>query len=341
MTQSRILRFLILGLPAGLIAGGVIAMALYFRETAASSLQEGHGFMRKDISRKDIESHVQVLARTIGPRHAGSPDRLKAAVKYIESTLGPANLGYLVNRDTFTAGGTDFHNIVLQILSTSPEHGHEIVLVGAHYDTALLSPGADSNASGVAACMSLAQTFARTAHARTLRFVFFANGAPPWRETENTGSLVYAKRCRERGETIAAMISLDSLGCYTLTPGSQRQPGPDRNDLPATGDFLAAAGPASSRELVDTFTRWFRAGTTLPCTGITGDVPGFHAGDHQSFAAQGYPAVMITDTGALRNPHHDLPGDTAEKLDYERLTMAVKGLEGLITRIANPDPAAQ
>src|SRR5687768_13770548 len=155
MTQARTIRFLILGLPVGLIIGGVIAMKLYFRDDASAASKAGHGYMRKAITRTDIQSTVETLAKKIGPRHMGAPDRLNATIKYIESTLGPANLGYKVARHSYKIGDADCHNMVLEILSTNPERGQEIVLVGAHYDSVPETPGADDNASGVAACISL------------------------------------------------------------------------------------------------------------------------------------------------------------------------------------------
>lgn len=338
MTQSRVIRYLILGLPIGLILGGVIAMILYFRDTADAAARNSHGFMRKAITRKDIESHVNVLAKTIGARHAGAPARLDATVKYITSTLGPANLGYKVNRESYKVGDAEFHNLVLQIISTDPDRGHEIVLVGAHYDTVMTTPGADDNASGVAACISLAQAFAQTRHERTLRFVFFANEEPPWFQTENMGSLVYAKACKTRGETISAMLSLESLGYYSKAPGSQKAPPGLESAVPDKGDFLAVVGNVTSTPIVDQFRDWFSRNSTLPLVGMSLPASIAEQGwsDHWSFWQQGYPAVMVTDTATFRNPHYHTITDTPETLDYESLTRAVQGLEGVITQLANP-----
>lgn len=338
MTQARTIRLLILGLPLGLILGTVVAMMLYFRDESDAAGKAGQGYGRRAITRRDIESHVETLAKTIGPRHMGAPDRLNAAIKYIEGTLGPANLGYNVARHTYKIGDADCHNLVVQIISTDPARGHEIVLVGAHYDTVLTTPGADDNASGVAACMSLAQTFANTKHERTLRFVFFANEEPPYFQTENMGSLVYARDCKKRGEKIVAMLSLETLGFYSTANGSQKAAPGMEKVTPDTGDFLAVVGNATSAFMVEQFKSWFANNSTLPLVGMAlpADIAEQGWSDHWSFWQQGYPAVMVTDTAVFRNPHYHLPTDTADTLDYERLTLAVRGLEGVITNLANP-----
>jgi Zn-dependent M28 family amino/carboxypeptidase len=209
------------------------------------------------------------------------------------------------------------------------------VLVGAHYDTVPATPGADDNASGVAAGISLAQAFAQSKPARTLRFVFFTNEEPPHFQTENMGSFVYARDCRKRGDAIVAMLSLDSIGYYSTASGSQKSPPALSRLKHETGDFLAVIGNAASGPLLDRFRNWFSKNSTLPLIAIAppGELPEAGWSDHWSFWRHGYPAVMVTDTAIFRNPNYHQPGDTAETLDYDRLTLAVKGLEGVISEL--------
>jgi len=47
--------------------------------------------------------------------------------------------------------------------------------------------------------------------------------------------------------------------------------------------------------------------------------------DHSPFWDAGYPALMITDTSFLRNPHYHLPTDTADTLDFDFLTKVAQG----------------
>ena len=89
----------------------------------------------------------------------------------------------------------------------------EVVVVGAHYDTCGDLPGADDNASGVAAALALARGL-RSAPppGRTVRFVLFVNEEPPFFQTGAMGSLVYARECRRRGDDVVAMLSLETVG---------------------------------------------------------------------------------------------------------------------------------
>ena len=71
-------------------------------------------------------------------------------------------------------------NLIVERPGTAPE----VVVIGAHYDTALLTPGADDNGSGVASALALAQVFAKSTPKNTLRFVFFTNEEPPFFNTK-------------------------------------------------------------------------------------------------------------------------------------------------------------
>jgi Zn-dependent M28 family amino/carboxypeptidase len=99
-------------------------------------------------------------------------------------------------------------------------------VVGAHYDTVPGSPGADDNASGVAALLELARLLRGCRRARTIRLVAFVNEEPPFFYWGEMGSTVYARAARSRGDDIRVMLSLEMLGCYSDVPGSQNYPPP-------------------------------------------------------------------------------------------------------------------
>lgn len=107
--------------------------------------------------------------------------------------------------------------------ATVPE---EIVVIGAHYDSVAGSPGANDNATGAVSVLELARTFSRVTPGRTLRFAEFANEEPPYFLEETMGSRVYARRCRERGERIVAMLSIETVGYFAHERGSQKYPIP-------------------------------------------------------------------------------------------------------------------
>ena len=88
----------------------------------------------------------------------------------------------------------------------------------AHYDSVIGSPGANDNASGLAALLVLAQLAQQQRFARTLRFVAFVNEEPPYFLTRHMGSRVYARESAQRGERIVAMLSL--FCTLLLLPGA-------------------------------------------------------------------------------------------------------------------------
>jgi Zn-dependent M28 family amino/carboxypeptidase len=212
------------------------------------------------------------------------------------------------------------------------------VIVGAHYDTAPGSPGANSNASGTAALLELAPRLAalKGQSAKQIRLVFFANGEPPHLKTSAMGSFRYAQDLATRKEPVAAMLSLDSVGYYSNEPHSQSHAFIMNFLLPSRGDFIAFLARHSSYSLLREAVRAFRLTTKFPSIGVAGPSfhPGVNASDHWAFAEHGYPALVITDTGHYRSPHHRLATDTADKLDYERLARVVKGVDQVIRALA-------
>jgi acetylornithine deacetylase/succinyl-diaminopimelate desuccinylase-like protein len=100
-----------------------------------------------------LRAHVEHLAGAIGERHVLSPESLHAAERYIGEHF--CGLGLAVNRQSYEAQGVECANLEVTIDGGSA--ASEIVLAGAHYDTVPGSPGADDNASGVAAILELAR----------------------------------------------------------------------------------------------------------------------------------------------------------------------------------------
>ncbi|MCW5550568.1 MAG: M28 family peptidase [Verrucomicrobiae bacterium] len=276
----------------------------------------------------ELRQHVEKLAGEIGERNVYLPKKLTAAADYIESTLSAA--GHTVARQSYPAGGESCDNLEVEVLgSVWPD---EIVVIGAHYDSVVGSPGADDNASGVAALLALAHRPELQKPGRTLRFVAFVNEEPPFFQTEQMGSLVYARRCRERGERIVAMLSLESLGYYQAAEGSQKYPFPIGVFYPSRGDFVAFVGRTKDRALVRRCVKQFREQAQFPSEGgaLPGALPGIGWSDHWAFWQVDYPAVMATDTAPFRSRHYHTDNDTPDKLDYDRFARVIDGLASVI-----------
>jgi len=296
----------------------------------------------QDLLRASLERHVAVLAREIGVRSDDAYPNVERAAAYIDSVL--RSLGYAVVSQEFSAGdrggggggGRTYRNLEATLAGTTRRQ--EVVVLGAHYDTAEEAHGADDNASGVAGVLELARIFARTPQARTVRFVFFPNEEPPWFATGGMGSRHYAAAARARADKIAAMLSIESIGYYDTQQGSQRYPFPLNLAYPDVGDFIGFVSNLRSRALLHRAFAAFRAHARFPTQGAAAPawVPGVWWSDHWSFWLEGYPAIMITDTAPYRNPFYHTPADTPDKLDYARTARVVDGLAHVVRALANP-----
>jgi Zn-dependent M28 family amino/carboxypeptidase len=281
--------------------------------------------------RNELAADVEKLAGQIGQKNIFNYHNLAAAADFIESSLTDA--GYNVHRQDFSVEGKVCCNLEAEITGT--KHPDRIIIIGAHYDSVLGSPGANDNCSAVAAALALARRFTGQKTAQTLRFVSFANEEPPFFQTDRMGSLIYAKSCRERGESIVAMLCLETIGYYSDQPDSQRYPFPFGLMYPSTGDFLGFVGNLSSRKLLHRVVASFRRNCSFPSQAgcLPEFVPGINWSDHWSFWQQGYPAVMLTDTAPFRYPYYHSPEDTPDKIDYDRLAIVTTGLHAVITDI--------
>jgi Zn-dependent M28 family amino/carboxypeptidase len=229
-------------------------------------------------------------------------------------------------------------NIDVTIEPGTANSDPEVIVVGAHYDSAPGSPGANDNASGAAAVIELARLLhdLNGSAGKRIRLALFVNEEPPYFRTEAMGSLHYARALARRNERVVAMYSLETIGFYSSEPGSQVYPAPFGLLFPDRGDFVAFVGLLGSRALVRETMRSFRAHTAFPTIGgvAPGFVPGIGWSDHWAFAEHGFQAVMITDTAPFRYPHYHRPSDTPDKVDAESLARVVKGIERVIRDLA-------
>jgi hypothetical protein len=275
--------------------------------------------------RRGLVRHVHALAGEIGERQQGRPAALAAAADSIADAL--VELGYAVRPQRFSSDGVEVSNLETELPGSGLRD--EIVVVGAHYDTVPGSPGANDNGTGVAALLELAAQLRTTVPQRTLRLVAFVNEEPPYFQTDAMGSLVYARRSRARHERVVAMLSLETIGFYSDLPGSQLYPVAPLGLLyPDRGDFVALIGNLHSRALVKQLTAAFRRATPFPVEGVAlpALVPGVGWSDHWAFWHCGFPAAMVTDTAPFRYPHYHGPGDTPDRVDYDRAARVVAGV---------------
>jgi len=308
-------------------------------------MPEPQRFPARDRLRADV-------ARLAVPRHPRtSPEALRAAEGHIAGELGAARLR--VERQLFTWHRREFHNVLGTLDGTDPSRPW--VVVGAHFDSVAHSPGADDNASGVAAMLEVARTLGRERLPATVQFVGFnleevqnplggkhfggVHAIGPCR----IGSRAYARLLRSRGQALAGALVLEMLG---FTAPHQVVPAAVQlvKTMPKVGNFLAAVGDANSGDLLAAFAR--AAESVVPFVTLAVPLKGWlipdtRRSDNARFWDEGYPALLVTDTADLRNPHYHRATDTADTLDYEFLEKSMMAVLGTVREIAGPQVSSR
>lgn len=277
-----------------------------------------------------LERHVRTLVAT--PRSLEKAQTVLFSVRYLTQTL--QSMGYVVERQ-------DVLDPAENLIVTLPANGDDapILIIGAHYDTVPRSPGADDNASGVAALLELARSF-HSLYGKTpieIRMVFYANEEPPYFKTGAMGSYTHAQSI-ENPERVIGMISLESVGYFSDAAGSQNYPFPLSVRYPQTGNFIALVGDTSSRTFVRETIAEFRNHARIPSVGGTAPsmIQGIDWSDHWGYSQRGIPAIMVTDTAPFRNPHYHRKTDTPDTLDFDRLALVVEGLDRALRAMLLP-----
>jgi Zn-dependent M28 family amino/carboxypeptidase len=275
---------------------------------------------------KNLLSTVAYLAGSLGQRSYADLARLGQTANFIGERF--SSCGCRVERQPLPFMNETYHNVVATVPGTSSDAAGDLV-IGAHYDTAVGTPGADDNASGIAVLLELARLTAARPAPRTVQFVAFCLEEPPAFMTRHMGSYVHAKSLHDRGSGILGMICLEMLGYYRDQQGSQLYPTSLLGWLfPDRGDFIAIVGDRPSRLFTRSIARAFRKASAVPAETLNtfSFVPGVDFSDHRNFWKFGYPAVMVTDTAFYRNPNYHEAGDTPDTLDYGRMTEVTRGL---------------
>ena len=270
-----------------------------------------------------LQEHLHQVARERDPYLATAGHFF--VQQYIQTQLEQWGT---VERHDFTLqnGGRIHHNLVLNLPGTSTHKAHQgMILMGAHYDAVPGTPGADDNASGVAALLELARIFATQPARRPIRLVAF-----DLEEYGMKGSDAYAAQAWQAHEPIRLMLSLEMLGYFCTAPNTQIYPPGLKYFYPTTGDFIALVGNLTTLPDLLSLSRHLRK-AGVPCQWLPAAdngkfVAATRLSDHSPFWDRGYRAMMVTDTAFLRNPHYHQPSDRIETLDLNKMAGICEGL---------------
>jgi len=267
-------------------------------------------------------------------------EALEKRARFIEDTF--ISFGLSVESQEVPFHGRTFRNIIATLKGV--EHEKEWVLLGAHYDAAWGSPGADDNASGMAVLLEAANILSKLNLRKTVQFVAFTLEEPqPQTIHFLIGSDLFAKEARRLGRRYQAVFVLESVGYTDNAEGSQFVPFFVRIPVPRKGNFLGIIANRRSQDIMKSFHEASNECVPeltvvpykVPLSGRI--VPESRFSDHTSFWNNGYPALMLTDTAMFRNPHYHTHRDTQETLDFSFMNNVTKAVISVIVKLGNED----
>jgi hypothetical protein len=255
------------------------------------------------------------FSRHFPDRAPGGPGSLRAAQWYRDQ-LEP--YGLPVASDTWHAEVPGRGRVRLQNLwAVAAGRSSDAIVVMAHRDDTGVGPGADDNASGTAALIELARSYARTAtaadrHVRSAHTIVFLST-----DGGSLGGLGAVRFVRSMPFRIDATINLDAIA----------GPGPPRILIAADTPRSPAAAlveTAANRVLEQTTLRARRAGLGAQLLDLAFPFTLYEQGP---FVAAGIPAVTLTTAG--ERPEAAFT-DRASQLDGNRLAGIGRAAEELV-----------
>jgi len=281
-----------------------------------------------------LRRHVDVLAELIGERNTARPAALEAARGYLRRELSA--MGHAVVDQSF-----DVHDrgaVNLEVVLPGRRPGRATLVIGAHYDSAVGTPGADDNASAVAVLLEVARSLADHPPRRPVRIVFFDCEEPPYFNLGEMGSQHHAAALRRSGERVLGMICLESIGYFPPgRRGPRYLPPPLRwfNRLVGQRYVVIVSNVRSVGFGWRFVWRFATSGTFpfLPAALPVRWVPDIALSDHRGYWEQGFPALMVTDTAHLRNPNYHQASDRLATLDVPRMAKLCRQVQRAVRRL--------
>ena len=244
----------------------------------------------------------------------------KLAREYIEHQFRKSGLEAGGDKGTYFQRFFLGTNVVGFIEGSDQRLKDEVVVVSAHYDhlphkpLGPYYPGANDNATGVAALIEIAEYVARLDKKpkRTISFAAFdAEEIGLW------GSLHFLENFPLKGKRIAASVNMDMLGRKFF-------------DCVAASVFaVGTAGGDTLRQLLGDE----RRASALDVLFLGGDLVG-PLGDYYNFADRGIPSVMLS-TGW--NSDYHKKSDTWNRIDYSLLLHCCRSARDLVLGLADTE----
>lgn len=267
-----------------------------------------------------MKAHVLKLSNDYSPRNHTNTKNLDRCAEYIRVHFKKAGADTSIQE--FTARGRKYQNVI----GFFGDKTGERIVIGAHYDAYINTPGADDNASGVSGLIELAYLIGKEKMKTGIEVVAYTLEEPPFFGREDMGSAHHARWLHDRKIRVKCMIALEMIGYFSSEPGSQLYPSRALKIFyPNKGNFIAVVGRLDQRKIVKEIKGLMKGAADLPVYSINAPlaVAGIDFSDHRNYWKYGHDAIMITDTAFYRNQEYHESEDTAERLNYELMGKAV------------------
>jgi hypothetical protein len=197
--------------------------------------------------------------------------------------------------------------------STEYDNNH-LILISAHYDSRMQdinqsyarAPGADDNASGVAAVLELARILSKVDLRNDIQYVLFSG-----EEQGQWGSTAYVKHLQPNNTKVDLIMNLDMIGYPALGLDNVSIEYDLGNKFTTNDIYSKKVGQFIEQVALD----YANLETSLHPLGMTDLIP---------FEAAGKIVIGIHDGGSELNPNYHNTSDTLDTLDIEYLTSVTK-----------------
>ncbi|WP_372367662.1 M28 family peptidase [Candidatus Uabimicrobium sp. HlEnr_7] len=274
----------------------------------------------KTVDSEKLQKHVVMLSETFHPRNEVAIENLNKCADYIHdhfTKAGASEVGF----QEYKSGRRVYKNVT----AIFGKKSNNRIVIGAHYDSCGMTPGADDNASGVAGLIELAYLLQKYPLERTVELVGYTLEEPPNFRTKWMGSYVHAKASHDAGIKIDLMISLEMIGYFT-DEKKQSYPFPLlKLFYPNQGNFVAIVSHLADISVTRKLKVGMNGATDMPVYSINAPaaLQGIDFSDHHNYWKFNTPALMVTDTAFMRNFEYHKPGDTADRLNYDKMGQVV------------------
>lgn len=223
-SAGRVIRAALVLFPLGLILLGAGSFIFYFNkreQTTQRAIKYAAG-LRKELNAADLKHYEEVFTGALaGPAN----ERSRTLATYLESTLGPENMGYTV-RTVLDKNNREAPALAMDVEVTGSSKPRDLVMVLLSFLPELTTADNTQVARPAAVFLNLAHSLTGLAKVRSIRFVAVQNVAAvrPYYEQgvdaqERISHVILLGPAATAGDAeVTAALHLEGRGVVLLRP---------------------------------------------------------------------------------------------------------------------------